>query len=120
MRTFLLVLIITVAVMHIGFGALEIFFWEQPLGLRVFGHTPEQAATSAVLAANQGLYNLFLAAGLFWGAVSGRRDVRLFFLSCVVVAGIFGGLTAKVTILFVQGLPALVALTLELWFKNRP
>jgi putative membrane protein len=72
--------------------------------------TPEVSASSAVLARNQGLYNGFLAAGLLWGLVARRRDVKLFFLGCVVVAGIFGGLTAKTTILFTQALPGLLAL----------
>ena len=70
--------------------------------------TPEVSASSAVLAANQGLYNGFLAAGLVWALVTGRRDLKIFFLGCVVVAGIFGGVTAKTSILFTQALPALV------------
>lgn len=74
--------------------------------------TPEVAASSAVLAMNQGLYNGFLAAGLFWGLLRGRVDIKVFFLSCVVIAGLFGGLTAKTSILFTQGLPALIALVL--------
>ncbi len=72
--------------------------------------SPEVAASSATLAANQGLYNGFLAAGLIWGLISGRRDVKLFFLACIVVAGIFGGLTAKTSIIFTQALPALIVL----------
>lgn len=71
--------------------------------------TPEVAASSAVLAANQGLYNGFLAAGLAWGLVAGKRNIKLFFLGCIIVAGIFGGLTAKTTILLSQALPALLA-----------
>ncbi len=74
--------------------------------------TPEVAAASEVLAMNQGLYNGFLAAGLFWGLLSKRLDIKVFFLACVVVAGIFGGITAKTSILFTQGLPALIALVL--------
>jgi putative membrane protein len=99
-----------VALSHLGFLVLEMFFWDHPVGRRIFAMTPEVSASSAVLAKNQGLYNGFLAAGLVWGLVAGRRDVLVFFLACVVVAGVFGGLTAKTTILFTQALPALVAL----------
>lgn len=74
--------------------------------------TPEIAESSTVLAMNQGLYNGFLAAGLFWGLMAKRSDVKLFFLGCVIVAGVFGGLTAKTSILFTQGLPALIAFCL--------
>ena len=99
-----------VALSHLGFLVLEMFFWDHPVGRRIFAMTPEVSASSAVLAKNQGLYNGFLAAGLVWGLVAGRRDVLVFVLGCVVVAGVFGGLTAKTTILFTQALPALVAL----------
>ena len=99
-----------VALSHIGFLALEMFFWDHPVGRKAFSMTPEVSASSAVLAMNQGLYNGFLAAGLIWGVWSGRRDIKLFFLGCVLVAGVFGGLTAKTTILFTQALPALIAL----------
>ena len=77
---------------------------------RVFDMTPEFSASSAVLAANQGLYNGFLAVGLLWGLFAGRRDVKVFFLLCVMIAGVYGGLTARISILYVQGLPALAAL----------
>jgi len=103
-------LVILVAVLHIGFLILEMFLWNGPIGQRVFAMTPEFAAQSAVLAANQGLYNGFLAAGLIWGAIANRRDVMGFFLACVIVAGIYGGLTAKLTILYIQAAPALAAL----------
>lgn len=103
-------LVILVALAHLGFLVLEMFLWSGPVGQRVFAMTPEFAAQSAVLAANQGLYNGFLAAGLFWGVIAGRRDVKLFFLACVIVAGVYGGLTAKTTILFTQAAPGLVAL----------
>lgn len=106
-----------VAIEHIGILILEMFFWDHPVGQRIFGMTPEVSAASATLAANQGLYNGFLAAGLFWGLFSGRRDVKLFFLACVVVAGIFGGLTAKTSILFTQGFPALLAIVLVLTYR---
>jgi putative membrane protein len=104
------ILIALVALAHLGFLVLEMFFWDHPVGRKIFSMTPEVSASSAVLAKNQGLYNGFLVAGLLWGLVSGRRDVKLFFLGCVVVAGVFGGLTAKTTILFTQALPGLLAL----------
>ena len=110
MRIIALLLVAIVALSHVGFLVLEMFYWTDPIGLRVFETTPEFANSSKVLAANQGLYNGFLAAGLLWGLFSGRRDVRVFFLLCVVVAGVYGGLTAKMSILYVQGLPALAAL----------
>lgn len=109
-----------VALSHVGIMILEMFFWNHPLGQRIFGMTPEVSASSAVLAANQGLYNGFLAAGLVWGLVSGWRDVKVFFLACVVVAGAFGGLTAKTSILFTQGLPALLALWAVLAAARQP
>ena len=101
-----------VAVEHVGFLVLEMFFWDHPVGQRIFEMTPDYAAQSATLAANQGLYNGFLAAGLVWGLAAGRRDVKLFFLACVVVAGIFGGLTAKPSIFFTQALPGALAFLL--------
>lgn len=101
-----------VAASHAAFLVLEMFFWDHPLGRRIFAMTPEFSAASSVLAANQGLYNGFLAAGLAWGLSSGRRDIQLFFLGCVVVAGVFGAVTAKYTILFTQALPAAIALSL--------
>ena len=99
-----------VALEHIGFMILEMFFWTKPFGLKTFNQTPEAAAASAVLAANQGLYNGFLAAGLIWGLATGRFDVTVFFLICVVVAGVFGAVTSKPKIFFVQAVPALLAL----------
>lgn len=99
-----------VALSHIGFLVLEMFFWNHPIGYQVFSITPEVAAASAVLAKNQGLYNGFLAAGLIWGLSSGRRDIQTFFLGCVIVAGVFEAVTANVGILFVQALPAAIAM----------
>lgn len=101
-----------VALSHIGFMILEMFFWDHPVGRKIFSMTPEVSASSAALARNQGLYNGFLAAGLIWGLFSGRHDVLVFFLGCVVVAGIFGAFTAKFSILFTQALPGLIALIL--------
>ena len=105
------ILVGLVALAHLYFLALEMFFWTKPLGLRTFAMTQEFANSTAVLAANQGLYNGFLAAGLLWGLLDARRGyaVKLFFLGCIVVAGVYGGVTAKMTILFVQALPAAVA-----------
>lgn len=99
-----------VAVEHIGILVLEMFFWNHPVGQKIFNMTPEVSASSEVLAKNQGLYNGFLAAGLFWGLWSGNDEVKIFFLACVVLAGIFGGLNAKFSILFTQALPAVLAL----------
>ena len=110
MRIIALLLVAIVALSHVGFLVLEMFLWTDPVGYRIFGTTPEFAAQSAVLAAIQGLYNGFLAAGLLWGLVAGRRDLKIFFLACVIVAGVYGGLTAKMSILYVQALPGLLAL----------
>lgn len=110
MRTIALLLTAFVALSHIGFMVLEMFYWNHPVGRQIFNMTPEVSASSAMLAANQGLYNGFLAAGLIWGLATGRRDVKVFFLACVIAAGVYGGLTAKESILVVQGLPALLAL----------
>jgi putative membrane protein len=110
MRLISHLLVLLVALTHIWFMVLEMMLWDHPVGRRIFGMTPEFSAASAVLAANQGLYNGFLAAGLLWGLLTGRREVKFFFLACIAVAGIYGGLTAKMTILYVQAVPALVAL----------
>lgn len=101
-------LVALVALFHVAILVLEMFFWDHEIGRRIFNMTAEVSASSATLAANQGLYNGFLAAGLFWGLIANRKDIQLFFLGCVVVAGVFGGLTAKTSILFTQGLPALI------------
>ena len=106
------IMIAIVAVLHIGFLVLEMFLWNHPFGRKTFRMTPEYSQASASLAANQGLYNGFLAAGLIWGLISGDFRVKLFFLSCVLIAGIFGGLTARRSILYMQALPALLGLLL--------
>ena len=113
------VLVGLVAAIHVYILILEMFLWDTPRGRRAFGLTPEFAAASKTLAANQGLYNGFLAAGLIWGLSMGPagRSVQLFFLACVLVAGVYGAATAKFSILFVQALPALIALAL-LWFSR--
>lgn len=105
-----LLLIAVVALLHVGFLVLEMFLWTRPMGRKVFRLTPEKAEATRVLAANQGLYNGFLAAGLIWALCSGRTDVASFFLACVVVAGAYGAATVNRRIFFVQALPALLAL----------
>jgi len=105
-----------VAALHVYFLVLEMFLWTKPAGLRAFGLTPERAEASKVLAANQGLYNGFLAAGLVWSlnfATEGRA-VAIFFLACVIIAGVFGAVTASRKILFVQAVPGVIALMLVL------
>lgn len=119
MRMLAKILIALVALAHVGFLVLEMFFWDHPVGRKIFNMTPEVSASSAVLAANQGLYNGFLAAGLVWALVSDRRDLKFFFLGCVIVAGVFGAATAKVTILFTQALPAALALIAVLMSEPR-
>ena len=104
------VLIGVVAALHLWFLVLEMFLWTAPTGRRVFGLDAEFAEQSKALAANQGLYNGFLVAGLVWGLVADRTDVQVFFLVCVVVAGLYGAATVNKRILVVQALPALLAL----------
>jgi len=104
------ILVVLVALLHLGFLALEMFFWDHPFGRKRFGMTPEYSKASASLAANQGLYNGFLAVGLIWGLVTSNTPVQIFFLICVVVAGIYGGFTTRRTILYIQALPGLLAL----------
>lgn len=104
------ILVGIVALLHIGFLVLEMFYWNHPIGRKRFGLTPEFAKESATLAANQGLYNGFLAAGLIWGILINSTSVKIFFLLCVLIAGIFGGFTSRRTILYIQALPALLAL----------
>ncbi len=108
------VLVAIVALLHLYFLVLEMFLWDKPAGMKAFGQSPEDAARTKVLAANQGLYNGFLAAGLVWGLILGAEGlaVKTFFLACVLVAGLYGAATASRKILFVQALPALIALIL--------
>jgi putative membrane protein len=114
------VLIALVAALHVYFLVLEMFLWRTPFGRRTFRTTAEDAESSAVLAANQGLYNGFLAAGLLWGliwyGVIGGRAILTFFLLCVIVAGVYGGATVGRRILLVQAAPAAIALAL-LWLS---
>ena len=104
------VLVLLVAVLHGYFLVLEMFLWTRPLGLKVFRQSLERAEQSKVLAANQGLYNGFLAAGLVYGVATGSREFVLFFLACVVAAGLYGAATVNKRIFFVQALPALLAI----------
>ena len=110
MATVAMVLVVLVALLHLYFLVLEMFLWTRPLGLKTFRNTPEKAEVTRVLAANQGLYNGFLAAGLLYGAATGSREFVLFFLACVVVAGVYGAYSVNKRIFLVQALPALLAL----------
>ncbi len=106
------IFIALVALLHVYILVLEMFLWDKPQGMKAFGTKPDFAAATKVLAANQGLYNGFLAAGLFWGLWlgAGGYQIKLFFLFCIIVAGVFGAATASRKILFVQALPAALAL----------
>ena len=104
------IVIALVALLHIYFLVLEMFLWDKPIGMRTFRLTPERARDTKVLAANQGLYNGFLAAGLLYAAITGSREFALFFLACVVVAGLYGAYSVNKRIFLVQALPALLAL----------
>jgi putative membrane protein len=111
------IVVAIIALMHVWFLILEMLLWDKPTGRRAFGTSAEYAAQTKVLAANQGLYNGFLAAGLLWGLMLGGSEgthVKLFFLSCVLVAGLFGGFTATRKVLWIQGLPAVIGLALVL------
>jgi len=115
------ILVAVVALEHLGFLVLEMFLWTTPYALKSFGMTEDFARSTSMLAANQGLYNGFLAAGLTWGLVAGEGGfaIKVFFLACVVVAGLFGAATAKISILYVQALPAAAALLLVLLAGQR-
>lgn len=106
------IVVALVALLHVYFLVLEMFMWDKPLGLKTFRMTPEKAAITKVLAANQGLYNGFLAAGLLWGLSLGDAgtSIKLFFLGCVIVAGLYGAMTVGRKILFIQALPAAIGL----------
>jgi putative membrane protein len=114
MLTIANLVVLLIAILHVYILVLEMFFWDKPIGLRAFGQSQAAATASKVLAANQGLYNGFLAAGLFWGlslGVSGN-SIKIFFLCCVLVAGLYGAATANKKILFVQAVPAAIGLIL--------
>ena len=106
------VLIVIIALLHLFFLVLEMFLWNRPTGRRIFRLSKEHASATQKLAANQGLYNGFLAAGLLWAALSAEFYLQLFFLSCVFIAGVFGALTVSRTIFWVQAMPAILALIL--------
>lgn len=112
MKKIATILTALVAVEHLYILVLEMFLWTKPAGLRAFGLTPEFAEQTAALAANQGLYNGFLAAGLIWSFMRKEEGIstRVFFLGCIIVAGVFGAITAKPSILYIQAAPALIAL----------
>ena len=112
------ILITIIAFLHLYFLVLEMFLWDKPLGMKIFGLTRESAASTKVLAANQGLYNGFLAAGLMWGLSlgAGGISIKTFFLCCVLVAGLYGAAsTGRKTILYIQSVPAAIALALLLF-----
>lgn len=104
-------LVMLVALLHVYFLVLEMFLWTRPLGLKVFRQSLEKAEQSKALAANQGLYNGFLAAGLVYGVAAGSREFEMFFLGCVIIAGIYGAVTVSRRIFFVQAVPAILAMT---------
>jgi putative membrane protein len=110
------IVVALVALIHVYILVLEMFLWDKPTGLRAFGQTLQAATASKVLAANQGLYNGFLAAGLVWGLTLGAAGtgVKVFFLACVLVAGLYGAATASRKILYIQALPAAIGLALLL------
>ena len=113
------ILVGLIAVLHVYILVLEMFLWDQPLGMKVFGNTLQKAQLTKVLAQNQGLYNGFLAAGLIWSlCVTGAFAISLanFFLGCIVVAGVYGAITVSKKILYVQALPAFIALVVVNWF----
>lgn len=110
MPTVAVVLVVLVALLHLYFLVLEMVLWTRPLGLKTFRNTPEKAEATRVLAANQGLYNGFLAAGLLYAAFTGSREFAVFFLACVVVAGAYGAWSVNKRIFFVQALPAIAGL----------
>ena len=110
MSTLALVLIGLVALLHLYFLVLEMFLWTRPIGLKTFRNTAEKAETTRVLAANQGLYNGFLSAGLFYAVATGSREFALFFLACVLVAALYGAYSVNKRIFIVQGVPAIAAL----------
>ncbi len=109
------ILVALVALLHVYILVLEMFLWTKPQGLRTFRNTPEKAETTRLLAANQGLYNGFLAAGLFWGLFTAQWNVVVFFLSCVIVAALYGAYSVNKRIFFVQGVPAIAALAAVLY-----
>ena len=118
MKTLATLLALLVALIHFGFMVVEMFFWQHPIGQKMFDTTAEFASQTLFMAQNQGLYNGFLVAGLIWGLIAKKRDVVIFFLLCVIVAGIYGAVTVKPTILIVQAVPAILALVFAVLAKR--
>ena len=113
------IIVVIVAFEHLYFLLLEMFYWTKPKGMKAFGLTKEQAESSKVLAANQGLYNGFLAAGLIWGLLTDKTDVIIFFLICVTVAGIYGSYsTKKIKLFYIQAVPAILALFISMFLNK--
>lgn len=119
MRFFAGLLTLVVVFLHFGFMALEMFFWQAPIGLKLFSMSAEVAAASQLLAFNQGVYNGILAVGLLWGLLSNNHGVKIFFLLAISVAGIVGGLSVKLSIIYVQALPAVLALLFVMRSRRR-
>ncbi|MDH5370546.1 MAG: DUF1304 domain-containing protein [Gammaproteobacteria bacterium] len=119
MELFISFLICFVALEHFGFLYLEMFLWTKKTGRKIFGNTKDEAVKTKVLAANQGLYNGFIATGLIWGLFHPNSEfgsqIILFFLTCVVIAGVYGAVTAKTSILYIQALPAVITASLILF-----
>ena len=104
-----------IGLLHVYILVLEMFLWDKPKGLKAFGNTQAAATATKVLAANQGLYNGFLAAGLFWGLLTGGSEgfnIKLFFLVCIAIAGVYGGMTASKKIIYIQTVPAIISIVL--------
>ncbi len=118
MQIFAKIMVSVVALLHFAFMALEMFFWDHPIGQKLFAMTAEQSAQTAVVAANQGLYNGLFAVGLLWGLLYNKRDVMFYLLVSIIIAGVFGAATAKASIIFSQSLPAVIAM-LALYTANR-
>ncbi len=114
MKSLAYAVVALIALLHLYIMVLEMFLWTSPRGLKAFGNTPESAEQSKVLAGNQGLYNGFLAAGLIWGLIARDPSVLIFFLACVMIAGLYGAATAIRRILFIQTVPAAIGLALVL------
>lgn len=108
------IVVLLIALFHVYILVLEMFLWDKPRGMRAFALSAEKAEMTKVMAANQGLYNGFLAAGLFWGLWQGTAgdDVKFFFLGCILVAGLYGGATASRKIYFIQAMPAAIGIAL--------
>lgn len=114
------ILMVLIALLHVYFLVLEMFLWDKPLGMKVFGNNVEKAKITKVLAQNQGLYNGFLAAGLFWAVIEKSSisvNIATFFLTCIVVAGVYGAMTASTKIFFIQALPAIITLIVIYLFQ---